>query len=338
MKERFSSAKQRIGSFLDDYFDEQEQVFSHVGRWPEDVFSRLREFSSRGKMLRGSLVVVLAQAFGRSSADAVRVGAALELLQSGVLVHDDIMDADDRRRGGPALHAQFARLGGERFGLGAGVCAGDVSFFLAFGLLNGCSSARSLIEVFSRETAALGFGQVEDVWLGESDEEPSAQKILSVYRYKTGRYTFSLPLLLCLSLVGREELSEVFGAFGEELGVVYQVRDDELGLFGSEQETGKPVGADVREDKRTLLRLELLRLSSGEDKRWLSSVFGSDVSADDLERVRSLAEELGVRAAVRAHASVCERRAASLLDDAAVPVEVREVLDWLVSFTRARSK
>ena len=338
MQDAFLSSRKEILSFLNESFRAWRSEFSPINSLVDDSLTRLEEFSSGGKGLRGSLVVVFASALGASREQAVRVGAAVELFQSGVLVHDDIMDGDLTRRGAASMHAQLAEVGGERYGLGGGICVGDVALFLSFRVLNGCTRSQELVELFSREAVSVGFGQMQDVFLGVSEREPSVDEILSVYRYKTARYTFSLPLLLAACLADREDLYGLLARFGEELGVSFQVRDDVLGLFGSEQETGKPVGADVREDKKTLVRFELLRLAQGVDKEWVSSLFGRSASSEELARLQSLASDLGVLSAVELHASAAERRAESFLDDLQVSVDARKVLDWLVRFNRARTK
>lgn len=337
MQEDFISAKKDLVSCLETEFSSARSEFSTVSSMVGDSFDRLLSFTSRGKMMRGSLVVCFASALGASREDAVRVGAAVELFQSGVLVHDDIMDDDSTRRGEPAIHAQLAAVGGSRFGLGGGICLGDVSLFLAFRVLNQVNSPQ-LVELFSREAVSLGFGQMNDVFFGVSSTDPSLDDILSVYRFKTARYTFVLPLLLAACLAKREELYGSLESFGEELGVSFQVRDDVLGLFGDSLVTGKPVGADVREDKKTVVRFELLRLLEGVDREWASLLFGSEVSSADLARLQSLAVDAGVLSAVELHARSAESRAELVLDDLQVPVAAREVLDWLVGFNRSRVK
>lgn len=337
MQEDFVSAKQDIVSFLEAEVASAKKEFSSVNSLVDDSFDRLFSFACRGKMMRGSLVVCFASALGASREDAVRVGAAVELFQSGVLVHDDIMDGDATRRGEPAIHAQLAQVAGSRFGLGGGICLGDVSLFLSFRLLNGVGSPQ-LVELFSREAVSLGFGQMHDVFLGVSSADPSLDDILSVYRFKTARYTFVLPLLLAAGLAKREDLFSSLESFGEELGVSFQVRDDVLGLFGDSSVTGKPVGADVREDKKTVVRFELLRLLEGANREWASSLFGSEVSSSDLARLQSLARDQGVLSAVELHARSAESRAELVLDDLQVPVAARRVLDWLVGFNRSRVK
>ena len=274
MQEVFLETKQELVRFLENYLTSCKKEFSQVNGWAGDSCERLLAYVQRGKMLRGSLVVLFATRLGASREDAVRAGAAMELLQSGVLVHDDIMDGDLVRRGAASMHAQLEEVGGSSFGLGGGICVGDVSLFMAFDVLNSCSQPQPLVSLFSREAISLGCGQMQDVWLGVADQEPGVEDILHVYKYKTGRYSFSLPLLLGACLAEREDLYSSLEAFGMELGVSFQVRDDVLGLFGSEQETGKPVGADVREDKKTVVRFELLRLLEGEQLRWAESLFG----------------------------------------------------------------
>lgn len=337
MKQEFAAAKQDMSGVLSESFSSYRDEFSNVNDWPDYSFDLLEDFVSRGKMMRGGLCVLFAQALGASRDDAVRAGAALELFQAGILVHDDIMDEDELRRGKAAIHAQLTSEFGESFGLGGGICVGDICMFLSFRLLNTVGSPQ-LVELLSREAASLGFGQMQDVFLGRSQESVELDDILRVYRYKTARYTFCLPLLLACSLAQRDDLFDEVCLFGEHIGVSFQIRDDVLGLFGSSDETGKPVGADIREDKKTVVRLELLRLAEGDDEDWLRSVFGSEVSSEDVDRVVSLAKKYDVLSAVQLHANVSESRAMLVLDELQVPTRAYEVLEWVVRFNRSRVK
>ncbi|TVQ23703.1 MAG: polyprenyl synthetase family protein, partial [Spirochaetaceae bacterium] len=236
-----------------------------VNAWGDDLADRLFAFASRGKLLRGSFVAAGCDAFGvPPSSAAYRVGAAMELIQSFLLVHDDIMDQDAIRRGHPAVYEQYRRIGVERgysgpqrFAESMGICAGDVAMLLAFQTICAldvpadvrCSVADSV----AREIADVGVAQMGDVAHGHATEPVSEEEILSVYRFKTGRYTFSLPLMTGGMLAGAPADSiERLGEWGELQGIVFQIRDDQLGLIGESHEIGKPAGSDIRSNKQTL--------------------------------------------------------------------------------------
>lgn len=337
-------ARQRVSDRLDSYLAGDAATFLTVAPWSADVRERLREYAQRGKLIRGSLVAVGATLFTDPPAgDACTdVGVALELIQSFLLVHDDIMDRDDTRRGAPAVHAQYRSVAprdGDQYGVSLGICAGDVASLLAFDLLAGLdveSSRRvDLVRTVAREIAQVGLAQMQDVHHGYVDSV-ERDAILDVYTYKTGRYTFSLPLIAGMIVAGVDRsLIDRVGSIGEVLGRIFQVRDDHLGLYGDSAEIGKPAGSDVRENKFTLHRLELFARLPADDP--LRDAFGKvDLSGDELDRVRSRMVESGAQAAVDRFVTEEEVRAREALAQLSLTPVGREVMEALVSYNSAR--
>ena len=250
--------------------------FGRINAWGPDLGGRLLDFALRGKMVRGGLLLLghemHAAGGGRAAPRPVlRAAAAMEIIHSSLLIHDDIMDNDRLRRGGRTIFAQYEQAGRRAravdpaaFGRSMGICAGDVGYFLAWEILSGLAVDAErkveLLALVSRELSYVGLAQMQDVAFSAFPRIPSRDDVLALYIYKTARYTFALPLMAGALIAGapaaeRRRLCEL----GERLGVIFQVRDDELGIFGSEAETGKPVGSDIREGKKTLLYLELIR-------------------------------------------------------------------------------
>jgi geranylgeranyl diphosphate synthase, type I len=277
----------------------------------------LTEYVARGKLIRGALAIVgahltqpedaLERALVQASQPLLEIASCLELVQSFLLVHDDVMDQDPIRRGGPAVHEQFrqemADAGGRdpvHYGNSQAISVGDVAMLIAVNVLSSVELEPllriRLVELLTREIATVGIAQMADVRHGHARDEPTEAEITTVYRYKTGRYTFSLPLMLGAIVGGApEETIAQLSELGEELGVVFQMRDDEIGLFADKETTGKPSGSDVAENKRTLLRLWLLDRAAADDRARLQSIFGtSPLNHEDLTFVRTKTNELGV--------------------------------------------
>jgi geranylgeranyl pyrophosphate synthase len=162
--------------------------------------------------------------------------------------------------------------------------------------------------------------------------------VLAVYTYKTARYTFALPLLCGALLAGAPPAQAArLERFGELLGTVFQVLDDDLGVFGSEGETGKPVGADVREGKKTLLALEIMRRAGRSECRRLASLFGKrNLSRKDILTVREAAERLGARQAVLDAAARIARQAQRAVAGLRVGARYRQVLRELCAASTRR--
>ena len=356
----FQARREEISAFLRELFREKGAELEHVNSLGRDLGERLGRFAILGKMLRGGLVSLgYAVSPGRAAAEAAseeraaltRAGAAMELLQSGLLVHDDIMDRDITRRGHPTIFYQYAeraeREGAQdsrHLGEALGICAGDVCFFLAFELLSRLPApdevVRRAVALCGRELARVAVAQMQDVSWGSSADSPGEEEVLRLYIYKTGRYTFSLPLALGGMLGQADERAlDRLERLGECLGILFQIRDDELGLFGDPGELGKPVGSDVREGKKTLFYSYLRSRASADERKRLDSIFGNpQAGAAELEQVHRLLDRLGVRRSVRERSEAFLSEARALIAELPDPAGgERRVLSELLEYTLART-
>ena len=354
----FHPIKESISNVILEILQRKRAELSRVNSFGSDACDRLSDFSRQGKMIRGGLVAagfdLFTDAGSRSGfpASVISAGAAMELFQAGLLIHDDIMDRDQTRRGHATIFRQYSLLAEKQgiadsahLGESLGICAGDIAYFLAYELLSAADVpgqvTRDIVSLSSRELVKVGIAQMLDVSWGSSDAEPPEDEILRMYVYKTGRYTFSLPLILGAVLAGASEADrDALGEIGENLGIVFQIRDDELGLFGDERETGKPVGSDVKEGKKTLFASHMFSRATEEEAVYLRSVFGNPrIGTDDLDRVRAIAEKLGTRNQVLDVAYRYEAKARSqILDLPATSETARTALLELLDFTLARTK
>lgn len=347
-----SQSRKRLADFLADFLDAEKSEMAGVNAWGRDVASRIGGYTARGKMIRGALVLLGCQASGsRITRDAVRAGAAMELAQSALLIHDDIMDNDGLRRGETSFHRQYAALGkreniagADHFGLSMGLCGGDIAIFLAFEALAGMRESDrktlSVVRLFARELAFVGLGQMQDLYAGGTSRKIAEKDILDLYLYKTARYSFSLPLAMgCLVGGGGAALRRSLEKCGEFLGLIFQLRDDDLGMFGSEEEIGKPIGSDIREGKKTLLRHLLLARSTAAERKKLEGIFGRpDATPEDIAAVRARAEKLGVREDIGRRIEALRRKAESAIVRLPAPERRRALLLELLAYSIERKK
>ncbi len=358
--EYFDPVRERLAAALRAFLEEKRGELAGVDPIiGGPTAERLLDFSVRGKMIRGCLVHLgwtLARGDAPGAAEdefaVSTAGAAMELFQSGLLVHDDIMDRDPVRRGQPSLfrhyEQQAARDGAAdpaHVGQSLGICAGDVAYFLAFELLARIGAAgpalAAVTGLCARELAAVGIAQMQDVTWGASVGAVELEQILRMYTYKTGRYSFSLPLLTGAILAGAtEELRAGLEHCGQSLGLLFQLRDDELGLFGSEEQTGKPAASDLREGKKTILVSLMLEQASGVERARLLGILGNPrCTADDVAFVRDLARSPAVEGRIRGLTDSLTASAEQALR--ALPTSSeggRAVLRGLLDFTSSRSR
>jgi len=207
-----------------------------------------------GKRLRPALVVAGFRAAGSKgdAAQALTAGVALELLHTYFLIHDDWMDQDAVRRGGPSVHVALAqRFGSEHMGNATAILAGDYAVALACEVLasvvapNG--GLRDALRVFTDMQLHAVAGQ-------QLDMVGSGRNVELVYDLKTGSYTVEGPLKLGAVLGGAKKPTlDALSRYARPAGIAFQLRDDLLSLFGDPAQTGKPFASDLMSGKRTLL-------------------------------------------------------------------------------------
>jgi len=300
--------KQQLSQFLLNFLEQEEQKLQDQLLAPA-VFSKLKSFVVSGKMARGGLFLLTYQQLlpllPQASKAALEpeqqlaVAAALELTHSGLLIHDDIIDRDQLRRGQPSIWQQF-RTEAEAesyaqpllYGQSLAICSANICFYLAQQLLDNLTIAAELKKevksFFNQEIIRVNLAEMLDVKLALQNNQAQQAEILAMYRYKTGRYTFALPLILAGSLAALPATTlNTLEKVGENLGLIFQIKDDEIGLFATENTSGKTAASDLREGKRTIFYHFLLRkLSSkklNQDKRRFLQSFGhADLNQQEL--------------------------------------------------------
>lgn len=247
------SHKPNVDAFLTDYLAGRKRTLAAVNSWGSDVIERLIRFVTGGKTTRGSLTVYIYTLFTKQPAPRIyQAAAALELFHSGFLIHDDIMDNDSMRRGRESIWQQYATASGDiHVGVSQAINAGDICFFMGQELL----ADMGLAGLVSRELQPVIVAQMQDVMSGRGNAL-SKDDVLTLYRYKTARYTFSLSMCVGATVAqAGGEYIQVLSRLGESMGLLYQIRDDELSISGHSDITGKPVGSDVANEKQTLATL-----------------------------------------------------------------------------------
>jgi geranylgeranyl diphosphate synthase type I len=241
-------------------------------------------------------------AAGGPEAEAtVKAACSVELLHVCALIHDDIMDGSEVRRGRPAMHVGFAGLHRGRgwrgdptaFGEGAAMLMGDLAFTWADVALAeaGLPDDRlaAALRVFNRLRSELMGGQYLDL-VEARRGAPDEAAVRRVLTYKSGKYTIERPLHLGLALAaGPPALAAGYSAYGLPLGEAFQLRDDILGVFGSPEVTGKPAGDDLREGKETYLVMQARRLAGRAGRALLEGALGNaKLSEDEVAELRRL--------------------------------------------------
>jgi geranylgeranyl diphosphate synthase type I len=350
----FFEPRPSLLDFLEDFLRTKQELLASNHPWAEDVFSRLRTFVQGGKLLRGLLVIGTFNSL--KSADepideALKAAAAIELFQAGVLIHDDIIDLDRVRRGQPSFFAQYEQVAIEKHfpapehvGKSLAMCVGDLCFFMASELLAQIQTApetlRQIQLLFMHDVTQTGLAEMDDVRLALTSDPVTEAEIKSMYIFKTARYSCALPLAMGALLAGADPtVLKQLDALGENMGLLFQMKDDELGLFGSETETGKPAVSDVKEGKKTLYYYHVLESASAEEKRELLGYFGnSELNEAELNRVRQLVESTGARHQVDQQIKDLEATARELVAQLKLSPAWQEAWLALITYGATRKK
>lgn len=301
-----------------------------------------------GKRIRPAFVYWGHRATGAPHSDAVyAAAAAVELLHTFALIHDDVMDRSPERRGRPAVHEALAAqhrhegLDGDSawFGLGGAILAGDLAFVWSDDLFDSADLPPEVLRrarrVFTELRVEVMAGQYLDLRLA-GHTTASEQEALHVALLKSGRYTVTRPLQLGVAIgSGDAALEAALREYGDALGVAFQLRDDVLGLFGDPTEMGKGAISDVREGKRTVLMLRTLARASASQREVLAAALGNpDAGAEDAARVREIVVDTGALGEIEA--LLDERRAHALRALPPLPAPARDALEGLADLAIAR--
>lgn len=343
----------QVQEVLDSFVEDQRRALQPLGPDAVRLVEAARESVSGGKRLRAMFcrwghAAVAGGTPGDEDPRVLRACAALELLHASALVHDDLMDASDTRRGRPSAHRAFeARHRGAgwrgdaaQYGEAAAILLGDLLLVWSDQLLRTCGSAEGVVleamRHFDTARTEVVTGQFLDVSVqarGDSDAEQS----MRVLRYKSAKYTVERPLHVGAALAGgsAEQLAAL-SAYGLPVGEAFQLRDDLLGVFGDPAVTGKPAGDDLTEGKRTVLVALALEALPQQDRALLDESLGRNLGDDEVAHLQRLIRASGAAEQVERRIARLTAQALAALDAAPVADQSRAVLRDLATAATQR--
>jgi len=348
----------RVQAAVDAEISSQSRVLSEIGQELTPLVGAVGALLQGGKRLRAAFLYWGYRAGGGPDTEAViRAATAMEFFQAAALLHDDVMDDSDTRRGMPSAHRRLADEhsaagwagSGDRFGIAGAILGGDLCLIWSDELLatSGLPAAElsRARPVFDRMRTQLMGGQFLDVLESARgwDSLTTDQRVTRarrVIRYKSAKYTIEHPLLIGAAAADVSAPNcGALSTYGLDLGEAFQLRDDLLGVFGDPAHTGKPAGDDLREGKRTVLVALALDQASPSTMALFDEALGapdldeqgvselrSTISASGApERVEQLILDLSASARTALHSTT------GLTDEAV------EALDTLIDVSTARS-
>ena len=344
--------RSEVEATLQEFIGRRGESLAPLGPDAAALVEHARTSVSGGKRLRAAFCWWGCQAVAADGLDRdalLRACASLELLHASALVHDDLMDASDTRRGRPATHRAFEQAHRQRgwgsdpvqYGAAAAILLGDLLLSWSDELLRTCGlppervlDALGFLDLTRSEVVA---GQFLDV-SAQARASADVDTAMTVLRYKSAKYSVERPLHVGAALGGATaEVIEQLSRFGLPLGEAFQLRDDLLGVFGDPEVTGKPAGDDLIEGKRTVLVALALDSLAPADAKLLDSSLGTPLSEEEVAHLCGLIDSCGARMQVEAVISELTQRSLTALARADLADRARSALRELVADATQRA-
>jgi len=304
----FKEIGQRLENEINNYIKDIDKLYS-LNKVSPFLSKNIKDFILRaGKRARPILFVAGYLGFAKKHAPGLyRSALSIELLHNFMLIHDDIIDKSDTRRGKPSLHKSFDNylrgLKNIKFnGADLAIVAGDVMYAMAIDTLLSIKEKPQLKEKALKKlleaTIYTGTGEFIELLSGAKKlKQITKQDIYKIYTFKTAYYTFACPLSIGAILGGADPKQiEIISQYGSDLGVAFQIKDDILGLFGEEEKTGKSPLVDLQEAKKTILIWHAYKHSGAKDKLIIENILRKEnVIRNDLFKIREIVIKSGAK-------------------------------------------
>jgi geranylgeranyl diphosphate synthase type I len=343
---------EKVNNEIISFLGRRAETSKKLGDYHEDYYLNLREFILRGgKRLRPIALINAFRSVTEKFSDKIYLPSiAIELLHNATLLHDDIIDHDIVRRGGPTFHKKYSDLfynkisDSEDFGIAMGILGGNSCFNLGVeSILESSFSEDKKLRAISEYTE--GFHQViEGVFLEslmairrKSDEK----EYLTMIKLKTSALFEKGILIGAILGGGVKDQLKALSKYALLAGQSFQIQDDILGTFGVEEETGKPADSDIKEGKLNLLTIKTLELVDQKEKNKIETIYGnSNATEDDVDYIRDFIKKKGILNYCSNLANKLSAEANQALDRADPPLN-KEIVDFfkeLSDFVRQRNK
>lgn len=363
--EKNDLAGQKVNNYLKDYvskvtpkfeefFEKQIKFSSEVSPIAVEMVEKYRDFIG-GKRLRGALTKESYEMFGgEEEYDILKASMVVEIIHGFGLIHDDIMDQDNLRRNKPTLHKQyelenlekgFPKEKSKLYGTSMATMVGDLGPFYNNLILEEVNfPAERKVKVLKKISETILYtiyGQGLDVTYGQQNN-PIEEQALRVHKYKTSYYTITGPLQYGAILAGAREDDSRFAAlekYGIPIGIAFQLKDDELGLFSETEKIGKPIFSDLRQGKVTLLFAKAFENADNTQLEFLKMVYGNpEASEKDLMKVREIVVETGALKYSRKLSAQLIEEGTSYVKKITSDERHQDLLNLIAEFVGARKK
>lgn len=288
--QQLKTNKDAVDTFILNYLPKTSEI-----KEIQLLYNMMRDYPSRpGKGLRSSLCIFTCESFGGDKEKAIRTAAALEVFQSWILIHDDIEDYSELRRGEPVLH--------RKYGIPLSINTGDALHAKMWDILIGNQESlnkNKTIDIVNEFLCMINEttkGQhIELSWVANNSWDQKEEDYYLMVEKKTSWYTCIAPCRIGASIanLNKSKLDDLI-PFGSKLGTAFQIQDDILNLKGDEKKYGKEQGGDIFEGKRTLMLIHLINKSNEKDRKKTLDIMNkkrNDRTSSDVKEILNLMEK-----------------------------------------------
>lgn len=335
---------QEVDQFLEEYLLEYTNKVERINPKFKFLMDNFRESCRGGKRIRAALVRLGYELAGGNNAfekQVLKVACGYEIFQTAILAHDDIIDKSELRRGEPSL---YMRLGGGHYGISQAIILSDIGFFLTIKTISESDFPDPIrakaVSTFADTFLKTGLGETLDVEVSFKRDGVNLSDVETINLLKTADYSVVGPLRLGIVLAGgNDKLIDSIQKFGEDLGVAFQLQDDILGVFGSEEETGKSTSSDIEEGKTTLLYLKASEKANDIQKKFLDENYGKGRRPEGtLEKVKKIFTETGAVDYCKEESARLINRSKGVIYEMDISQEKKDLLFEMADFLIERTK
>jgi geranylgeranyl pyrophosphate synthase len=270
----------RADLLLNSFFKKQKILARKIDPDLAATLGVLQDYSQGGKKVRGALTVLGYEVCGGKNKKLILpVSVGIQLFHNFLLIHDDIIDRDLKRRGKPTIHAFYAKKKSGHFGESKAILIGDMAAFLGYQMVVSSDFPKEpkirALKILNEFLLKTAYGQLLDIDY-DFKKVVSWDEIMKVRTFKTAYYTIVMPLTIGAIFAGADnKVLSAIEKYGASVGIAYQLADDALGVFGSTTKTGKSNVSDIREGKKTFLYAKALEMGSPSQKAFLKRWYGA---------------------------------------------------------------
>lgn len=333
---------EKVNSYIENIIADEVYIYDSTSKTVEGLINTFKDACDGGKRLRAMLVLLGYRLAGNrdENLEIYKAAAAYEIFQTAILIHDDVIDASELRRGKPTVHVA---LGNDHLAESNAICLGDFGIFLSQKVLSKLDVESDVLvramRIYNKTLMNTIAGELLDVNSPYS-KHVSKDRILNIAYLKTAWYTIIGPMLLGAILGGAgDELTLKIEEFGKHVGIAFQLKDDILGIFGEENVVGKSITSDISEKKLTLLYLYVLEEGNMEQLEIFNAYYGKqDVTEKECNIIKDIMTDLDVVSKVEIMLKEEMELAKNMIDGITLEDEMRKELNDFINFLIVREK